>query len=137
MLCVNADHSTGPCGDPSLEEESTEEREFKEAVQARRRSPLDTSSSYHSKSHSDSSDDSHAAQSPPRRQTAAQHRSSPPPRLQTRQGKLYVVGNGQGSPCLDLRRVPDTLADATVGADLVVLEGMGRSIITNYCTKFK
>lgn len=32
---------------------------------------------------------------------------------------MYIVGNGQGSPCLDLRRVPDTLADATVGADLV------------------
>jgi len=43
-----------------------------------------------------------------------------------------VCGNGQGSPCLDLRRVPDTLADATVGADLVVVEGMGRAIHTNY-----
>ena len=32
---------------------------------------------------------------------------------------MYVVGNGQGSPCLDLRRVPGTLADATAGADLV------------------
>ena len=43
-----------------------------------------------------------------------------------------MCSNGQGSPCLDLRRVPDTLADATVGADLVVVEGMGRSIHTNY-----
>lgn len=33
--------------------------------------------------------------------------------------------------------MPDTLADATVGADLVVLEGMGRSIITNYNTLFR
>ncbi len=54
-----------------------------------------------------------------------------------RTAKLFVAGNGQGSPCLDLRRVPDTLADATVGADLVILEGMGRSIITNFPTKFK
>lgn len=54
-----------------------------------------------------------------------------------RRGKLFVIGNGHGSPCLDLRRVPDTLADATVGADLVILEGMGRSIITNYLTRFK
>ena len=54
-----------------------------------------------------------------------------------RAAKLFIVGNGQGSPCLDLRRVPDTLADATVGADLVVLEGMGRSIITNYNTTFR
>ena len=29
------------------------------------------------------------------------------------------------------------MADATVGADLVILEGMGRAIITNYLTKFK
>ena len=49
-----------------------------------------------------------------------------------REARLYVCSNGQGSPCLDLRRVPDTLADATVGADLVVVEGMGRSIHTNY-----
>lgn len=43
-----------------------------------------------------------------------------------------MTGNGQGSPCLDLRRVPDTLADATVGTDLVIVEGMGRAIHTNY-----
>ena len=49
-----------------------------------------------------------------------------------REARLYVTGNGQGSPCLDLRRVPDTLADATVGTDLVVIEGMGRAIHTNY-----
>ena len=39
--------------------------------------------------------------------------------------------SGQGSPCLDLRRVSDTLADATVGTDLVIIEGMGRAIHTN------
>lgn len=49
-----------------------------------------------------------------------------------RDARLYVTGNGQGSPCLDLRRVPDTLADATVGTDLVIVEGMGRAIHTNY-----
>ena len=54
-----------------------------------------------------------------------------------RKAKLFVVGNGQGSPCLDLRRIPDTLADATVGADLVIVEGMGRAIITNYLTTFR
>ncbi|EIE24982.1 fumble-domain-containing protein [Coccomyxa subellipsoidea C-169] len=51
--------------------------------------------------------------------------------------RLYVCGNGQGSPCLDLRRVPEALADATVGTDLVVVEGMGRAIHTNYRSKFK
>lgn len=49
-----------------------------------------------------------------------------------REARLYVCGNGQGSPCLDLRRVPEALADATVGTDLVVIEGMGRAIHTNY-----
>lgn len=43
-----------------------------------------------------------------------------------------MCGNGQGSPCLDLRRVPEALADATVGTDLVIIEGMGRAIHTNY-----
>ena len=50
----------------------------------------------------------------------------------SREARLFVCGNGQGSPCLDLRRVPEALADATVGTDLVVIEGMGRAIHTNY-----
>jgi hypothetical protein len=33
---------------------------------------------------------------------------------------LFVLGNGSGSPCLDLSRVPAALADATVGVDLLV-----------------
>ena len=44
-------------------------------------------------------------------------------RLCRREARLYIVSNGQGSPCLDLRRVPASLADATVGTDLVILEG--------------
>lgn len=40
--------------------------------------------------------------------------------------KLYIVNNGQGSPCLDLRRVPDILAEACAGTDLLIIEGMGR-----------
>ncbi|CAL8471142.1 g10684 [Coccomyxa elongata] len=55
----------------------------------------------------------------------------------TREARLFVCGNGQGSPCLDLRRVPEALADATVGTDLVVIEGMGRAIHTNYRSRFK
>lgn len=38
-----------------------------------------------------------------------------------RVARLYVVATGQGSPCLDLRRVSAAVADATVGT------GMGRS----------
>ena len=51
--------------------------------------------------------------------------------------KLYVVANGQGSPCIDFRRVPDVLADACVGTDLVIIEGMGRAIHTNLRTSFR
>ena len=61
---------------------------------------------------------------------------SPPPTLPG-VGRLFVCSNGQGSPCLDLRRVPDSLADACVGADLVIVEGMGRAIHTNFRARFK
>ena len=54
-----------------------------------------------------------------------------------RHPRLFVAGNGQGSPCLDLRRVPDAVADACVGADLVVVEGMGRALHTNYRARFR
>lgn len=54
-----------------------------------------------------------------------------------REPRLYVVASGHGSPCLDLRRVSIDVADATVGADLVVIEGMGRAIHTNFRTKLK
>ena len=57
--------------------------------------------------------------------------------LSSRPGALYVVANGQGSPCLDLRRVPDVLAGAAAGADLVIIEGMGRAVHTNLRTKFR
>ncbi|KAF5829354.1 hypothetical protein DUNSADRAFT_16199 [Dunaliella salina] len=50
--------------------------------------------------------------------------------------KLYIVHNGQGSPCLDFRRVPDLLAEACSGADLIVIEGMGRAIHTNLNASF-
>eukprot|EP00216_Chloropicon_sp_CCMP2111_P003454 CAMPEP_0198238728 /NCGR_PEP_ID=MMETSP1446-20131203/4315_1 /TAXON_ID=1461542 ORGANISM="Unidentified sp, Strain CCMP2111" /NCGR_SAMPLE_ID=MMETSP1446 /ASSEMBLY_ACC=CAM_ASM_001112 /LENGTH=887 /DNA_ID=CAMNT_0043921195 /DNA_START=113 /DNA_END=2776 /DNA_ORIENTATION=+ len=48
---------------------------------------------------------------------------------------LYIVENGQGGPCLDMRRVSRQLALAAKGADLVVIEGMGRAIHSNYNTK--
>ena len=54
-----------------------------------------------------------------------------------RVAKLYIISNGQGSPCLDLRRIPGQLADATVGADLVILEGMGRAVLSNLRAQFK
>ena len=51
--------------------------------------------------------------------------------------KLFIVGNGQGSPCLNLNRVSRDVADATVGTDLVIIEGMGRAIHTNFNVKLK
>ncbi|RMZ52550.1 hypothetical protein APUTEX25_003693, partial [Auxenochlorella protothecoides] len=51
--------------------------------------------------------------------------------------RLYIVSSGHGSPCLDLRRVSAEVAEAAVGADLVVIEGMGRALHTNYHTRFR
>jgi len=53
------------------------------------------------------------------------------------QGRLSVVGTGQGGPCLDLRRVAAPLAAAAASADLVVIEGMGRAVHTNLETPFR
>lgn len=50
---------------------------------------------------------------------------------------LMVVENGCGSPCIDLRQVSSELAAAAKDADLVILEGMGRSLHTNYNARFK
>ncbi len=50
--------------------------------------------------------------------------------------RLWAVGNGHGSPCLDLRRVSQELCAAAAGADLVVLEGMGRAVHTNLRARF-
>ena len=46
-------------------------------------------------------------------------------------GQLQVVSNGSGLPVIDLRHLSAELAAAAADADLVVLEGMGRSIETN------
>lgn len=51
--------------------------------------------------------------------------------------RLYIVPNGQGSPCLDLSRISRDVADASVGTDLVVIEGMGRAIHTNLHVKLQ
>ncbi|KAK8981398.1 hypothetical protein V6N11_027820 [Hibiscus sabdariffa] len=50
---------------------------------------------------------------------------------------LMVVENGCGSPCIDLRQVSSDLAAAAKCADLVILEGMGRSLHTNFNALFK
>ncbi|XP_058766356.1 pantothenate kinase 2-like [Vicia villosa] len=50
---------------------------------------------------------------------------------------LMVVENGCGSPCIDLRQVSSELAAAAKDADLIILEGMGRSLHTNLYAEFK
>ncbi|VDK42574.1 unnamed protein product [Anisakis simplex] len=54
------------------------------------------------------------------------------------QKRLVVCDNGQGSPCLDLRRVNSSLCEMVLseGVDLVVIEGMGRAIHTNFDAHF-
>lgn len=48
-------------------------------------------------------------------------------------GMLRVMGSGQGSPCLDLRKLDGDLCTAISeeNVDLVVIEGMGRALHTN------
>jgi bifunctional damage-control phosphatase, subfamily II, fusion protein len=49
---------------------------------------------------------------------------------------LSVVSSGNGGPCIDLRRSSQELIDASQGVDLVILEGMGRAVHTNYNASF-
>ena len=46
--------------------------------------------------------------------------------------RLLVVGTGSNSPCLDLTRISKELRDVTMNADLVILEGMGRSVLASF-----
>ncbi len=51
-------------------------------------------------------------------------------------GLFEVVSTGNGIPLIDLAEVSDELNAAAEGADLVVLEGMGRSVESNLNTEF-
>lgn len=53
------------------------------------------------------------------------------------QSRLIAMENGQRGPCLDLSNLDKDLCEAMIQADLIVLEGMGRAIHTNYNAKFK
>ncbi|XP_053403677.1 4'-phosphopantetheine phosphatase-like [Mercenaria mercenaria] len=54
-------------------------------------------------------------------------------------GQLVVMASGQGSPCLDLRLIDNDLVKKmrAEGADLIVIEGMGRAIHTNFEAQFQ
>eukprot|EP01134_Creolimax_fragrantissima_P004660 CFRG4660T1 len=49
---------------------------------------------------------------------------------------LILAESGMNTPCLDLLRIESTLVEHCLGADLVVLEGMGRAIHTNLLASF-
>ena len=51
-------------------------------------------------------------------------------------GKLQVVSSGNDLPLIDLTNISDELDAAAAGADLVILEGMGRGIESNIDTVF-
>lgn len=57
-------------------------------------------------------------------------------RIAYKEEQLVAMESGIGSPCLDFRRVNTELALKCRDADLLVLEGMGRAIHTNYEAKF-
>eukprot|EP00056_Hartaetosiga_gracilis_P022026 m.27797 g.27797 ORF g.27797 m.27797 type:complete len:830 (-) comp9400_c0_seq1:77-2566(-) len=52
-------------------------------------------------------------------------------------GMLEVVPNGSGSPCINLNKVSHSLAQSCHDVNLVVLEGMGRAIHTNFENQFQ
>lgn len=49
---------------------------------------------------------------------------------------IALVSTGTGEPLIDLSEVSDELNAAAVDADLVILEGMGRGVETNFDAKF-
>jgi type II pantothenate kinase len=49
---------------------------------------------------------------------------------------ITPVSTGTGEPLIDLARVSDELNDAADGADLVILEGMGRGVESNLDARF-
>ncbi|CAD6187556.1 unnamed protein product [Caenorhabditis auriculariae] len=53
-------------------------------------------------------------------------------------GQLLFTHHGQGSPCLDFRRIHSDLNELVIfeKVDLVIIEGMGRSLHTNFSAKF-
>ena len=54
----------------------------------------------------------------------------------TADGKCEVVSSGNDLPLIDLTNISDELDAAADGADLVLLEGMGRGVESNLDTEF-
>jgi type II pantothenate kinase len=54
-----------------------------------------------------------------------------------KQGTLAPLNSGGTAPLIDLRTVSQAVNDAAKGTDLVILEGMGRALESNYEARFK
>ncbi|KAJ2493698.1 hypothetical protein IWW37_000329 [Coemansia sp. RSA 2050] len=52
------------------------------------------------------------------------------------EGRLLVCASGSADPCVDLRRLDPRLVALAHAADLVVLVGMARAIVSNYHARF-
>jgi type II pantothenate kinase len=52
-------------------------------------------------------------------------------------GRITVVPTGNTAPLIDLSEVSDELAAVSADADLLILEGMGRSVESNLAARFK
>jgi type II pantothenate kinase len=50
--------------------------------------------------------------------------------------QLQVIATGSGSPCISFTHLSDAVEQACPGVDLVIIEGMGRAIHTNFYAKF-
>lgn len=51
-------------------------------------------------------------------------------------GKLKLVPSGNGIPLIDFKRVGDDIANEAKDVDLLIIEGMGRALESNYHTQF-
>ncbi len=52
-------------------------------------------------------------------------------------GRLTTVASGNDKPVIDLRDVSDEMAKVSADADLLVIEGMGRALETNFHARFR
>lgn len=50
--------------------------------------------------------------------------------------RITTVASGCGTPLIDLSEITDACNDAARGSDVIILEGMGRSIESNYHVRF-
>ncbi len=60
----------------------------------------------------------------------------PPLREALADGRLRLIGSGNGAPLIDLTRLSGELCAAATDVDLVVLEGMGRAVESNLDARF-